>query len=185
MTDQLTANMDTVLAAFGPNVEGGAYLTKSSLATALIHPDEAERQRALQLALNMILLVADPDTLYLGEVFVAMDEDGDGEPEWYDNRVSTPHLWAATLVYLTLMASYHPDRFDPSEELLPAAELPDDIEPPEIAPDAGPDGGIDAGPDASPDGGDEMRVMSARGGACGCRAGSLAWAPSWLGLFDL
>lgn len=168
MLDQLSLNMDYVLAAFDPDSEGGAYLTKAALATALIHTDEAERERALELAVAMVEQVADGQTLFLGEVFAAVDDDGDGIFDGYDNRVSTPHLWAATLVYLTLMAYYHPERFDPHEELLPAAEIPEEVEPP-VTEDAGPDAGPDAG-DAGPDADQESDVpLDAHGGGCSCR----------------
>ena len=170
MLAQLSANMDRVLAAFDPSSEGGAYLTKSSLAAALVHTDEAERERALELAVDMVERVADPDTLFLGEVFAAVDDDGDGVFDRYDNRVSTPHLWAATLVYLTLMAYYHPELFDPHEDLLPAAEIPDEVEPPEIP---------DAGPDASPDGGSDAGHVFESGGGCDCRAAPTPARNAW------
>jgi MYXO-CTERM domain-containing protein len=37
----------------------------------------------------------------------------------FSSRVSNPHLWAATLVYLTAMALYNPERFDPHLDVLP------------------------------------------------------------------
>jgi hypothetical protein len=113
-----------------------------------------------------------PDAL--GEVFAAVDDDGDGEMDRFDNRVATPHLWAATLVYLTPMASDRPELFDRHEAVLPAAGIPDDVEPPPEAP-------VDAGPDGGPDGG--VPRLSAAGGGCACRAaaaGTHGTGPGWL-----
>ena len=176
MITQLEANLDEVLARLEYDSPGGAYLTKTALAVALVHPDEEIRQRALQVALRLIDRVADPDTLFLGEVFVAVDEDGDGLAERFDNRVATPHLWAATLVYLTLMAAEQPELFDRYESLLPAAEIPDDVEPPPVTGDAGPDGGADGG-DASID--EAGPPMTAVGGQCECTYAGARPGPRW------
>ena len=126
--------------------------------------------------MTMITEIADPDTLFLGEVFAGVDTDGDGTYDSFDNRVSTPHLWAATLVYLTLMAYYHPELFDPHEALLPAAEIPDEVEPPEVDPDGGPDGGADAGPDGGEDAGPPR---TAAGGTCDCEAAGRITVGNW------
>jgi hypothetical protein len=68
------------------------------------------------------------------------------------------------------MAYYHPELFDPHEDLLPAAEIPDEVEPPEIP---------DAGPDASPDGGSDAGHVFESGGGCDCRAAPTPARNAW------
>jgi hypothetical protein len=167
VADQLSANLDAVLADAAGLTGGGAYPAKVSLAAALVHPDPAERDRALELAEAMVNDVADPETRYLGEVFVSVDDDGDGVTDRFDNRVATPHLWAATLVYLTVMAYEHPERFDLYEDVLPPAQIPEDVPPPGGA--AGDGGTTDGGGSASDAG--TFAVEGGGGGGCGCAVG--------------
>lgn len=182
---QLEANLEQVLWRLSPETTGGAYLTKTSLAVLLTHPDEAVREQALGVALTMIEDVADPDTLFLGEVFSPIDDDGDGLADRFDNRVSTPHLWAATLVYLTLMAADSPELFDTYEEVLSAPQIPEEVDPPETSEDAGPDSGPDAGPDSGPDAdapeADTGPFFAGGGGCNGCSVGPGAGGPCPVG----
>ncbi len=121
---QLRAILAQALDQLDPAHGGGAYLTKVLIAAALALPDAADRQDVEAGLLAMVNLVATPDTAILGETFVAVDTDGDGVTDAFSTRVSNPHLWAATLVYLTAMAMYNPERFDAH-----LAELPPLVEP--------------------------------------------------------
>ncbi len=57
--------------------------------------------------------LAVPGTRHVGEVFVSLDDDGDGIADRAEQRVAVPHLWAATLTYLSAMAVSRPDLFEP------------------------------------------------------------------------
>ena len=57
--------------------------------------------------------LAVPGTRHVGEVFVSLDDDGDGVADRAEQRVAVPHLWAATLTYLSAMAVSRPDLFEP------------------------------------------------------------------------
>jgi hypothetical protein len=63
------------------------------------------------------------DTQVMGEVFITL-RDADGGVTARENRVSIPHLWEATLFYLTTMALSEPTRFDFDRRALPAAMTP-------------------------------------------------------------
>jgi hypothetical protein len=122
---QIQTNLETSLARLDPVDGGGAYLTKLLIAAALSQRDDAEVwadvERALQAMVNRVVT---PDTHVLGEVFVPVDTDGDGVNDAFSTRVSNPHLWAATLIYLTAMALYDPELFDPHLEVLPPLQEP-------------------------------------------------------------
>jgi len=131
----LRATLEQSLAQLDPATGDGAYLTKVLIAAALaladpalaetgaaLDPqDRADVEAGLQ---AMVDLVATPDTAIMGETFVGVDTDGDGVDDAFSTRVSNPHLWAATLVYLTAMALYNPETFDPHLEVLPPVQEP-------------------------------------------------------------
>src|SRR5439155_1585940 len=52
------------------------------------------------------------------------DDGGDGGTIRRVNAVSTPHLWASVLVYLTAMAYERPELFDRYASVLPAVDVP-------------------------------------------------------------
>jgi len=56
-----------------------------------------------------------PGTRHVGEVFVSLDTDGDGVADFAEQRVAQPHLWSATLTYLSAMALSNPELFAPAE----------------------------------------------------------------------
>lgn len=124
LQDQLRKNLAVQLTKVRGGGEGGAYPTKASVAAALALPPGADRDAAMDLALRMARDVADPDARFLGEVFVNVDENGDGIADRRINAVATPHLWAGILVYLTAMAYESPELFDPHERVLPAVQIP-------------------------------------------------------------
>ncbi|MBI5513414.1 MAG: hypothetical protein HY909_06565 [Deltaproteobacteria bacterium] len=170
MGPQVRRDLEQVLAQLrgDPGTEGGAYLTKTTLAAAvyLARSGDTSVRPLLEEALTRLARdVIDPDTQTMGEVFVTI-RDPSGAVVRRENRVSVPHLWEGALFYLSAMALARPDRFAPELSVFPANETPAPgtvgFRPP---PDAGPpdggrvDGGMDAGPGTPP---------RARG--CGCRA---------------
>ncbi|MDB4930692.1 MAG: glycoside hydrolase family 15, partial [Myxococcaceae bacterium] len=125
---QMRSDMERVLAALrgDPGTEGGAYLTKTMLAAAVFVArggDPAVRPLVEEALVRMARDVITDDTQVMGEVFITM-RDADGGVTGRENRVSIPHLWEATLFYLTTMALSEPARFDFDRRALPAAMTP-------------------------------------------------------------
>jgi len=131
---QMRHNLDLADARLDPKNGGAAYVTKILVAAALSLPDEDSQARVAAGLKAMVDLAATPDTGVFGEVFVGVDSDGDGTADTFSARVSNPHLWAGTLVYLTAMARYDPER----------------ITDPLAAPKAEGGGGCSGGPASSP-----------------------------------
>ncbi len=99
--------------------DGGSYHGKNTLALARIWiNDPARLEDAADLIHILAAEVPTPGTRHVGEVFMNLDTDGDGALE-YDNRTAVPHLWTATLTYLSLMARYNPELFDAVEDDTP------------------------------------------------------------------
>ena len=160
-------------------VEGGAYLTKTTLSAAAFLAAGGDPSLAPLLDDAMVRIardVMDPVTHVMGEVFVHI-RDGAGRSIRLENRVSQPHLWEATLFYLSAMAMSDPTRFDPSQRALPASMIPPPgtVPLPGVAMDAGlPDAGATAAMDAGP-------RSAATSGGCGCRASGVGrGAAGWL-----
>jgi hypothetical protein len=99
---------------FGPYSSGTIYDTKLTIALLtppLRSPSTVNYISELhKVYLNEVL----SSTLHLGEVSSQYDLDGDGKKEWV-NRVATPHLWAQTLLYLSLLAETKPEILNPPE----------------------------------------------------------------------
>ncbi|MBI2895890.1 MAG: hypothetical protein HYY06_20200 [Deltaproteobacteria bacterium] len=175
---QLRRDLDVMLEHVRGETEGSAYVTKTALAAAMTFAEGPEREKALEIATRMATRIAEPDTRQLGEVFRSIDDDGDGVAERFSNRVATPHLWAATLVYLTAMAVHAPERFDLHEDVLPDVVVPEVPVPP-LPEDAGvTDGG--PGDGGQPPGADAGAGFEARGSGCGCRAAGAHREPAAL-----
>ncbi|MBI2058800.1 MAG: hypothetical protein HYT87_03435 [Nitrospirae bacterium] len=84
----------------------GAYLGKATAALALLWKDDAERGAKLEPVIRTLLTeVPTPDTEHYGEVFVVRDVDGNGSLD-YEMHVAQPHVWEATLSYLTAAFFY-------------------------------------------------------------------------------
>ena len=125
---QMRSDMERVLAALrgDPGTEGGAYLTKTMLAAAVFVArggDPTLRPLVEESLVRMARDVITDDTQVMGEVFITL-RDADGGVTARENRVSIPHLWEATLFYLTTMALSEPERFDFDRRALPAAMTP-------------------------------------------------------------
>ena len=106
-----------VNAAVNLVTDGAAYVNKKTLTLARYweggDPDlvDANAEHVRQLAEDLPI----PGTRHVGEVWVSVDEDGDGVFDRADQRTSTPHLWSATLTYLSAMAVARPELFEELE----------------------------------------------------------------------
>ncbi|TNF24656.1 MAG: hypothetical protein EP329_24545 [Deltaproteobacteria bacterium] len=107
---QMRVNLDLADARLDPKNGGAAYVTKILVAAALTLEDADARARVAAGLRAMVNHAATPDMGVFGETFVGVDSDGDGVNDTFSARVSNPHLWAGTLVYLTAMALYDPER---------------------------------------------------------------------------
>lgn len=159
---QMRHDLERVLASLrgAENTEGGAYLTKTTLAAAVYLAnggDPTLRPLVEEALARLARDILTQDTQVMGEVFVTR-RNPDGTVAGYENRVSIPHLWEATLFYLSAMALSAPDRFDLDRRLLPAnlTPPPGTVPLPSPAADAG---AMDAGATPTPPGDD----------GCGCR----------------
>lgn len=105
-------------AFFAKKTAGGAYHAKATLALAMHYTDHRVRDSAgLERIKRWIdLLVKElptEGTYHFGEAYLYADLDKDGVKRFH-NRVAIPHVWEATLVYLSLMAAYSPKRMRPA-----------------------------------------------------------------------
>lgn len=112
--EAIHAEVDDAVALQG---EGAAYLNKKTLNLARFwtgerRPDAEVWLENLEHLERLAVDFPIPGTHHVGEVFVSLDTDGDGVNDATEQRVATPHLWAATLSYLTAMAIAQPERFD-------------------------------------------------------------------------
>lgn len=149
-------------------IEGGAYLTKTTASAAAFLAEGGDPSLAPMLDEIMVRIsrdVMDPTTFAMGEVFVHV-RDSSGRSTRLENRVSIPHLWEATLFYLSAMAMSDPARFDATQRALPDARIP--------PPGTGMDAGLDADASTAP------RTPVSDG--CGCRAAGSARSGSLLPL---
>ena len=167
---QVRYDLEEVLATLRGDAgyDGGAYLTKNTLAAAmyLANGGDPTLRPLLEEAVTRIARdVLSPDTQVMGEVFVTI-RGSDGGVVRRENRVSIPHLWEGTLFAMTALAMAHPERFDLDRRVLPANRTPavGTAWPPAdagVAVDAGRtpmDGGIGA-----------ENGTHLGGGVCGCR----------------
>jgi hypothetical protein len=105
--------------------DGAAYENKKTLQLARWWSGDAapagdEVDENLRHVYDMAVTFAVPGTRHVGEVWVNVDDNGDGVPDRVDQRVAVPHLWAATLSYLSAMAIDRPELF----ETLESADYP-------------------------------------------------------------
>jgi len=105
--------LELAQARLDPRNGGSAYVAKLLVSVALSARDPARLEQTRALVERLATTTSTPDTRVFGEVFVGVDSDGDGERDAFSARVSNPHVWAGTLVYLAAMALDAPERFDP------------------------------------------------------------------------
>jgi hypothetical protein len=106
--------------------EGAAYENKKTLSLARfwagrddVDPAWIDENRKHVRAMAVDLPTQ--GTLHVGEVWASLDEDGDGLADRAEQRVAVPHLWTATLTWLSAMAIDRPELFEPleDEEIVP------------------------------------------------------------------
>jgi len=171
LVDTTEEILDSSLEGVRGNDGNGLYPTKIAISAAIALESEEQREKSLEIAERLASNIADQETWTIGETYVTVDEDGNGETDRFMNAVSTPHLWSAILVYITTVAYHHPEKFDPHREILPEVEVPD-VTPPGVSEgDAdvsdGGDGGIsDTESRGDSDDGD------GDGGGCHCSFGT-------------
>lgn len=187
--------LDSNLEGVRGNSGNGLYPTKIAIGAAIQLEEESERKKSLEIAERLASDIADSDTYTIGETYVTVDDNDDGETDRFLNAVSTPHLWSASLVYITTVAYHHPEKFDPYRDVLPEVTVPD-VEAPGIPVDEADvadesdrrrDVGTDvAGGDASADGGAGESGGDDSGGddGCNCATGGGA-VPGGAGLLFL
>ena len=97
---------ETMVPTLTKEAEGSAYAPKVTLALAKRGWDTGEPGRDLDWAIRIFNRdLPAQDTRHYGEGVIIADIDGDGVKD-YDNRVAIPHLWEATLNYLSAAAFY-------------------------------------------------------------------------------
>lgn len=152
LIDQIEEDLEFQLRRVAGEEGTAGYPTKAAIPAALIHGDESMREKALEIAEAYVEELSNPDTWTTGEAFMPVDDTGDGQTDRFMYGVSTPHLWTSALVYLTLVAYYHPEVFDPHHDVLPEVEVPGEYTP-EYGEDDEDDGEED---DEDEDDGDEV-----------------------------
>lgn len=98
--------------------DGAAYLGKITLALAMLWKDRTDKIKNLEeVILPLLRDVPTVGTRHVGEVFATLDLFPDGLPDGikdtFDARVAVPHIWEASLNYLSAMALYSPEAFEP------------------------------------------------------------------------
>ncbi len=102
---QMETNLDDVLEALRGETDGGSYLNKVTLTAALALAGTDSFTEVEEALGYLVHELPTAGTLHYGEVFLVRDGT-------YDQRVANPHLWAASLTYLTAMAATRPELFD-------------------------------------------------------------------------
>jgi len=97
---------ETMVPTLTKEAQGSSYAPKVTLALAKRGWDTGEPGRDLDWAIRIFNRdLPTTDTRHYGEGVVIADIDGDGTKD-YDNRVAIPHLWEATLNFLSAAAFY-------------------------------------------------------------------------------
>ncbi len=102
---QMETNLDDVLKVLRGETDGGSYLNKVTLAAALVLAGTDSFAQVEEALDHLVHDLPTSGTLHYGEVFLFRDGI-------YEQRVANPHLWAASLTYLTAMAATRPELFD-------------------------------------------------------------------------
>ena len=115
---RMVALAETQLASLDDSLnlvtDGGAYVNKKSLSLARYWANDRGRLAELEPLVNALTAdVPTAGTRHVGECWVSLDTDEDGAFDTFDNRTAVPHLWTASLTYLSAMALYRPELFEP------------------------------------------------------------------------
>lgn len=162
---QVRSDLERVLASLRgtDRSEGGSYLTKTTLSAAMyvaLGGDQSVKPLLQEAMTRLANDVIDRDTQVMGEVFVTL-RNPDGSVRARENRVAVPHLWEATLYYLSAMAMSAPERFELDRSVYPMNETPG----PGVVSLPTHDGGVGT----VIDGGAVARTPNGEAGDCGCR----------------
>ena len=100
--DQLFSEIEPILKK---ETEGGSYVAKVTLALARLWAGDRKKLSRLDWA-NGVILNEIPTrmTRHYGESYVTV-KGSDGKP-YFDDRVSIPHVWEASLAYLSALKLY-------------------------------------------------------------------------------
>ncbi len=113
MQDQSNYLLGQITPALTYQVPVISYIGKATVALAAMFQNNASGINLLDpLIYDLLYNVPTQDTGQMGEVAVVMTNTTTGK-EYYNDRVAIPHVWEATLSYLTLMARYNPQDFYP------------------------------------------------------------------------
>ncbi len=108
---------------FDPKSRGSQYSQKSAISLQLPPLRDPSSLEAVRKVNEFyVTTMMRQDTLHMGEFTNFIDLDGDGTKE-YINYVATPHIWAQSLVYLSLIAAEYPEKLQvPAIRTVPPAE---------------------------------------------------------------
>jgi len=109
LAQRLLADTEAALAL---QTDGASYVNKNTLALSRAWRADPDRLADLESLVHGLAVDVPTATRHVGEVWVSLDTDGDGEFDSYDNRTAIPHLWTASLTYLSAMALTDPSRLD-------------------------------------------------------------------------
>ena len=128
--NQVHTNMETAVAVLNGEGSGGSYLTKAMIAAAYTTGRNPQLDIVRDLLAEAVDLhferLVDPSTDYLGEAFVNIGGTEGGDPV-FENRVAQPHLWSATLLYITVVMQSSPGVLDRIDEVLPRIDEEIDV----------------------------------------------------------
>lgn len=112
MQDQSSYLLQQITPALTYQIPVISYIGKTTLALANMFENDQTNLNLLDpLIHNLLYNVPTQDTQHMGEVAVVMfDTNGNS---YYQNEVAIPHVWEQALSYLTLMARYNPQDFNP------------------------------------------------------------------------
>ena len=117
MQEQASYLLQQIAPALTYQVPVISYTGKATVALAdMFQVDKPEFNLLDPLIQDLLYNLPTHDTQHMGEVAVVM-YDAEGKP-YFQNEVAIPHVWEQTLSYLTLMARYNPQDFNPPYHLV-------------------------------------------------------------------
>lgn len=142
LREQLKADLVTIRPTVDLETEGGSYFAKTLVSAAVMLGQDPDVGPEVARMRDALAAHATPETLHFGEVMLVRKEDGTPRA---DQRVSTPHLWAGTLFFLTAMGMEDAPELSAWDDALPPSRVV------RSEPDAGESGGCSASGGALPD----------------------------------